>query len=129
MWTCILRRVSFKLNVQYGDDLLSNNSLIDIDSCISQVKTLCPLCRLPFDKQSCTTLRVDLDVVGDEQSRGTSAEFYEALRLQQAIASVADEGTTEPRLRQLIQECKTFLNGKPRHMVCSNFLYSSHRRY
>lgn len=41
----------------------------------------------------------------------------EALRLQQAIASVADEGTTEPRLRQLIQECKTFLHGQPRHMV------------
>ena len=60
-------------------------------------------------------------MVGDEQSRG--AESYEALRLQQAIASVADEGTTEPRLRQLIQECKTFLNGKPRHMVRSNFVF------
>lgn len=102
---------------------LSNNSLLSTsNSCISQVKNLCPLCRLPFDKQSCTTLRVDLDVVGDEQSRGTSAESHEALRLQQAIASVADEGTTEPRLRQLIQECKTFLNGKPRHMVRSYFL-------
>ena len=81
------------------------------------MKSLCPLCRLPFDKHSCITLRVDLDLVSDEQSRGTPAESYEALRLQQAIASVADEGTTEPRLRQLIQDCKTFLNGKPRHMV------------
>ncbi|KAF8815564.1 hypothetical protein BYT27DRAFT_6678592 [Phlegmacium glaucopus] len=85
-------------------------------SCIGQVKTLCPLCRLPFDKHSCITLRVDSDLVADEQSRATPTETHEALRLQQAIASVADEGTTEPRLRQLIQECKTFLNGKPRHM-------------
>ena len=93
---------------------------ISIDSCISQVKTLCPLCRLPFEKHSCITLRVDIDV--DEQTRASPAETYEALRLQQAIASVADEGTTEPRLRQLIQECKTFLNGKPRYMVRNDLL-------
>ena len=102
---------------------LTNTFLID--SCISQVKTLCPLCRLPFDKHSCITLRVDLDAVADEQSRATSADTYEALRLQQAIANVADEGTTEPRLRQLIQECKTFLNGKPRHMVCDHIFLAS----
>jgi hypothetical protein len=80
------------------------------------------LCRLPFDKHSCITLRVDFEVVVDEQSRATPTESFEALRLQQAIASVADEGTTEPRLRQLIQDCKTFLNGKPRHMVRSKNL-------
>ena len=59
-------------------------------------------------------------MAADEQSRGTP-ESYEALRLQQAIANVADEGATEARLRQLIQECKTFLTGKPRHMVRSDF--------
>ena len=102
--------------------------MVVIDSCLSQVKTLCPLCRLPFDTRSCITLRVDFDVVADDQSRTASTDFYEALRLQQAIASVADEGTTEPRLRQLIQECKTFLNGKPRHMVRDDLFFSS-RRY
>ena len=80
------------------------------------------MCRLPFDKNSCITLRVDFDAVADEQVRATPSDSSEALRLQQAIASVADEGTTEPRLRQLIQECKTFLNGKPRHMVRRYFL-------
>ena len=93
---------------------------VSIDSCIGQAN-LCPLCRLPFDKISSITLCVDLDL-SDEQSRASPGETYEALRLQQAIANVADEGTTEPRLRQLIRECKTFLNGKPRRMVRSHFL-------
>ena len=73
------------------------------------------MCRLPFDKPSCITLLVDLDL-------SDGAETNEALRLHQAIANIADEGVTERRLRQLIQECKTFLNGKPRHMVRGDFL-------
>lgn len=67
-------------------------------------------------------------MAADEQSRGTP-ESYEALRLQQAIANVADEGATEARLRQLIQECKTFLTGKPRHMVRSDFFFKRSHCY
>lgn len=51
----------------------------------------------------------------------TSATEQEARRLQEAITSITNEGTTEARLRQLIAECKTFLSGQPRQLVGISF--------
>jgi hypothetical protein len=50
--------------------------------------------------------------------------MQEARRLQAAIASVANEGTTEPRLRQLIAEGTAFLTTQPRELVSASSSYA-----
>ena len=77
----------------------------------------CPLCRLQFDQRTIVKLHVDLD--GSTAPDSPAAAKQEARRLQEAIANVANEGTTEPRLRQLIAEGTTFLATQPRELVRS----------
>ncbi|TFK67212.1 hypothetical protein BDN72DRAFT_112218 [Pluteus cervinus] len=79
----------------------------------------CPLCRVPFTQQSVTKLHVDVESErssSSPRSQPLSTSDQEARKLQEAITSITNEGTTEARLRQLIAECKTFLAGQPRHM-------------
>ncbi|KAF8154549.1 hypothetical protein B0H34DRAFT_660395 [Crassisporium funariophilum] len=103
---------------KFGQDLKAPCSItcghVFCAGCINNITRLCPLCRTPFEKHFCIKLHLDVDGIPPERLGTVNADTQEAQRLQQAIASVADEGTTEPRLRQLIQECKTFLHGQPR---------------
>jgi len=71
-----------------------------------------------FDQRAIVKLHVDLDGSTSDPSSGPSAR-QEARRLQMAIASVANEGTTEPRLRHLIAEATAFLASQPRESVSS----------
>jgi hypothetical protein len=43
----------------------------------------------------------------------------EARRLHEAIGEVTNQGSSESYLRQLINECRNFLQGHPRSMVRS----------
>ncbi|KAF8882123.1 hypothetical protein BD779DRAFT_1675106 [Infundibulicybe gibba] len=99
--------------------------------CLNHItRPTCPLCRTTFDQRTVTKLHVDVDNARSSPSPSikatcpTAAE-QEARRLQEAIASIANEGTTEPRLRQLIAECRTFLSSQPRNLFSD--LRVSHR--
>jgi hypothetical protein len=61
-------------------------------------------------------LHVDLD---SSTSEPESSSLAEARQIQMRIANVANEGTTEPRLRQLIADGSAFLLTQPREMVSS----------
>ncbi|RDB25733.1 hypothetical protein Hypma_006088 [Hypsizygus marmoreus] len=80
----------------------------------------CPLCRTHFDRRSLVKLHIDVENTRGQQGgsppRATclTPADAEARRIQEAFASVANEGTTEPRLRQLIGEATTFLSAQPR---------------
>ncbi|KAF8066665.1 hypothetical protein FPV67DRAFT_1417292 [Lyophyllum atratum] len=71
----------------------------------------CPLCRTQFDQRSMIKLHIDLDSanIPPRATCPTAAEA-EAKRLHEAIANVANAGTTEQRLRQLISDTTTFLS-------------------
>ncbi|KAF9456318.1 hypothetical protein BDZ94DRAFT_1177982 [Collybia nuda] len=85
-------------------------------TCLHQmVQSSCPLCRNHFDQRTVVKLHVDMDTV--VSTCPTSAQ-QEARRLQEAIANVANEGTTEARLRQLIADATEFLATQPRDMAC-----------
>ncbi|KAF5366817.1 hypothetical protein D9758_006554 [Tetrapyrgos nigripes] len=78
--------------------------------CLDHItRQACPLCREPFDIRTIVKLHVDVDGCG-----ASAPAYAEARRLQREIAQVANEGTTEPKLRQLISECKTFLHSQDR---------------
>ena len=116
MWARILPRVSGSSSI-FCSLINLFRAALNL-SCISNITHLCPLCRIPFDKDSVIKLHVDLDAIPIEQASGcTSADLQEAQRLQKAIANIADKGTTEQNLRQLIQEGRTFLHGQPRNLV------------
>jgi pantothenate synthetase len=78
----------------------------------------CPLCRTHFDQRAIVRLHVDLESSSSDVSLDPTAR-QEARRLQMAIANVANEGTTEPRLRQLIADATAFLATQPRELVSS----------
>ncbi len=81
---------------------------------------LCPMCRSPFEQESCIKLHVDIDIVPSEPTATESANAKEARRLQHAIASIPETGATEPSLRQLIQEGSKFLSTQPRNSVSTS---------
>jgi hypothetical protein len=110
MWSRILRGVSLPsfFGISLFIPLCSSRCLNNID------RASCPLCRTYFDQQTTVKLHVDLD---SSSSDSSSSAIQEARRLQAAIASVANEGTTEPRLRQLIAEGTAFLTSQPRELV------------
>jgi chemotaxis regulatin CheY-phosphate phosphatase CheZ len=61
---------------------------------------------------------VDLDAIPPEQTSGSHPDaIKEAQRLHRAIARIVDVGIEEQGMRQLIQETRNFLHGKPRHLV------------
>lgn len=89
--------------------------------CINQIQLphLCPLCRKPFNIDLCTKLHLDIDAVGlkpplPPASQCSAADLKEAQRFQQAISGIAESGISEANLRQLLQECQTFLSTQPR---------------
>ncbi|GLB40952.1 putative ring finger domain containing protein [Lyophyllum shimeji] len=86
----------------------------------------CPLCRKHFDQRSIIKLHIDYDS-GSSPRRATclTAAETEAKRLKEAIADVANAGTTEHNLRQLISETTTFLSLHPRDQFSD--LRVSHR--
>ncbi|KDR79230.1 hypothetical protein GALMADRAFT_63602 [Galerina marginata CBS 339.88] len=103
---------------RFGQDRKAPTSIacghVFCNACISQISRLCPLCRTPFDQRTCIKLHVDLET---EQQPGCSPEDVQrAQKLQQSIASIADDGISEANLRQLIQEGKTFLHSQPRNL-------------
>ncbi|KAK0216838.1 hypothetical protein IW262DRAFT_1276481 [Armillaria fumosa] len=91
-------------------------------NCLNQITRLkCPLCRSRFEPQGFVKLHIDVDDVrssshSPERPPSTSPAELEARRLQEAIANIANEGSTEASLRQLIQDCKSFLAGQPRNL-------------
>jgi len=98
-------------------------------SCLNHItRLLCPLCRNGFDASGFIKIHIDVDNVRSSPRAikagptSSSPAEDEARRLQEAIASVANAGTTEARLRQLIEEGRTFLASQPRTLV-SNALY------
>lgn len=111
MWPRILRGVSRQAFLAFLCSYLCSRCLNNIN------RGSCPLCRTHFDQRAIVKLHVDLDgSSSDSLSSGASAR-QEARRLQMAIASIANEGTTEPRLRQLIAEATAFLATQPRELV------------
>ena len=98
-------------------------------SCIKQIPfpNLCPLCRKPFNVNLCIKLHVDVETVGSQAPLPTSsqcspADLKEAQRFQQAISNIADSGISEADLRQLIQDCRAFLQTQHRSLVCRIFI-------
>ncbi|KAK0443117.1 uncharacterized protein EV420DRAFT_1278094 [Desarmillaria tabescens] len=91
-------------------------------NCLNQITRLkCPLCRSRFEPQGFVKLHIDVDDVrssshSPERPPSASPAELEARRLQEAIANIANEGSTEASLRQLIQDCKSFLAGQPRNL-------------
>ncbi|KAK2467640.1 hypothetical protein APHAL10511_000495 [Amanita phalloides] len=79
--------------------------------CIQRVSPPeCPLCRTPYVPGSWLKLHVDMSALclagADKESR----------RFQEAIGEVTNQGSSESYLRQLINECRSFLQGQPRSM-------------
>ncbi|KAK0440282.1 hypothetical protein EV421DRAFT_1712555 [Armillaria borealis] len=86
-------------------------------NCLNQITRLkCPLCRSRFEPQGFVKLHIDVDDVRSS-SHFPRTTTQCARRLQEAIANIANEGSTEASLRQLIQDCKSFLAGQPRNLV------------
>lgn len=76
------------------------------------------MCRTAYEFRHCAKLHIDADGLTAEQKAGCSPEdLAQASKIQKAISAVADEGITEPKLRQLIQEGRTFLHSQPRNLV------------
>lgn len=123
LWACILSGVSDEPAPTSRVPYISPRCLNHIS------RPRCPLCRTQFEHGSFLKLHVDVDNV--RSSLGTTSQppppsptvtEQEARRLQEAIASVANKGSTEPSLRHLIAECKTFLAEQPRHLVRIAFI-------
>ncbi|KAF8628299.1 hypothetical protein AX17_006002 [Amanita inopinata Kibby_2008] len=96
--------------------------------CINRLtRPVCPLCRTPFDQRTCFKLHVDMDNGRKSPAKAScpTAAEQEARRLQEAIATVANEGSTESNLRQLIADCRAFLQSQPRNLFSD--LRVSHR--
>ncbi|KIL65035.1 hypothetical protein M378DRAFT_77391 [Amanita muscaria Koide BX008] len=68
----------------------------------------CPLCRTPYLPGKWLKLHVDLSAL---PLTGTEKE---ARRLQEAIGEVTTLGSSEANSRQLINECRVFLQAQPR---------------
>ncbi|KAF9473174.1 hypothetical protein BDN70DRAFT_817650 [Pholiota conissans] len=106
---------------RFGQDLKAAWSIecghIFCGECIQNIDDprLCPMCRSPFEHGSCIRLHVDLDLAQGEPSSVDAAALQEARRFKHALASIAETGATEPRLRQLIQDGNNFLNSQPRN--------------
>ncbi|KAJ8503089.1 hypothetical protein ONZ45_g11157 [Pleurotus djamor] len=79
----------------------------------------CPLCRQSFGSESIIKLHIDLDNIrplnnGSAPEAPSQSADHEARRLQEAIADIANRGASEQHLRNVIDECRTFLSGQPR---------------
>ncbi|KIY72328.1 hypothetical protein CYLTODRAFT_388978 [Cylindrobasidium torrendii FP15055 ss-10] len=80
----------------------------------------CPLCRSRFEPQSVVKLHIDVDEVrppsqAHDGPRALSDDQVVANSYQERIASACNEGSSEPALRQLIDECRQFLGQQPRN--------------
>ncbi|KAL0958969.1 hypothetical protein HGRIS_014281 [Hohenbuehelia grisea] len=78
---------------------------------------VCPLCRTHFDELSIVKLHLDLDnvqLVQHVPGPVTVSAEQDARRLQEAIANVANQGASEQHLRQLIDDCRSFLAAQSR---------------
>ncbi|PFH48812.1 hypothetical protein AMATHDRAFT_76526 [Amanita thiersii Skay4041] len=85
--------------------------------CIHRLtRNTCPLCRAQYDIRSCVKLHVDLESGSPVRASCPTPGEQEARRLQEAITNVANEGSSEPNVRQLIADCRVFLQGHPRTM-------------
>lgn len=67
-------------------------------------------------------LHIDTDEVrppstAPDRPPALSEDELVAAKFQERIASAANEGTTEQGVRQLIDDCRTFLNLQPRNSV------------
>ncbi|KAF8915671.1 hypothetical protein CPB85DRAFT_1217506 [Mucidula mucida] len=85
----------------------------------SLTRSKCPLCRQRFDPRSLVKLHIDVDEVRSpsraQDRPGESEDDLVAKKFQERIAAAANEGTTEQAVRQLIDECKSFLSQQPRN--------------
>jgi len=78
----------------------------------------CPLCRcrIPLESDSeppFTRLRVD---IGRKDPEFADADDY-AQTLMTSISNVANNGSSEQQLTELIHDCKKFLHAQPREKV------------
>lgn len=79
----------------------------------------CPLCRHGFNPNLTVKLHIELDTTRPSptpaplSTTSVSAE-QEARRLHEAIAGIAETGSTELNLRQLIEDGRSFLRQQPR---------------
>lgn len=88
--------------------------------CLNHIsRASCPLCRIPFELGNHVKLHVDLDA--NNTTKGSppptttdAATLQEGRRLQEAIASLANQGTSEAGLCQLIADCRSFLSARSR---------------
>ena len=89
----------------------------------------CPLCREHFHPMETRRLHIDLDC---QQSGATPSltqsaadSNSEARRLQDSIARIVKDGSSEAHLRALIEQCSAFLKTQDRGQVCCRSLIST----
>jgi hypothetical protein len=85
-------------------------------SCLESITTgICPLCRDRYHPLDTRRLHIDIDAQGMADSLDETS--IEARRLQNSIARIVKDGSSESHLRALIEECSTFLKTQTRGQV------------
>ncbi|KAF8347624.1 hypothetical protein F5887DRAFT_881870 [Amanita rubescens] len=100
---------------QYGADHKAPYSIycghVFCLDCINRISPPeCPLCRMAYTPGSCLKLHVDMSALCP------TGRDREARRFQEAIVEVTNQGSSQTYLRQLITDCRNFLQGQPRSM-------------
>lgn len=110
----------------YNCALRTPSFLFFPSSCLHNLtRPACPLCRHAFNPNLTVKLHIELDTTRPSpttaplSTTSVSAE-QEARRLHEAIAGIAETGSTESNLRQLIEDGKAFLRQQPRSLVSGN---------
>jgi hypothetical protein len=89
--------------------------------CLESIGTgVCPLCRDRFHPRDTRRLHIDIDAQGTPDSLKAAASVEsstEARKLQDSIARIVKDGSSENHLRALIEECSTFLKTQNRGHV------------
>lgn len=108
LWSRLLSRVSIL-------SILPTRRLKASRSCLNHLRpVICPLCRIAFQPGSFIKLHIDLDSVALDHRvvdpQNSDEVEREARRLHASMTSVVNSGSDEAPLRQLIDECTTFLH-------------------
>ena len=95
-------------------------------SCLDNLQPIfCPVCRYAFNPNLTVKLHIELDTTrpfptpAPLSTTSVRAE-QEARRLYEAIAGIAETGSTESNLRRLIEDARGFLRQQPRSLVSGN---------
>jgi len=117
LWPCILSGVRSLFQSTLQGALLFPLTY----RCLESIGTgVCPLCRDRFHPRDTRRLHIDIDAQGTPDSLKAAASVEsstEARKLQDSIARIVKDGSSENHLRALIEECSTFLKTQNRSHV------------